>query len=435
NLTWMLQTEKIKEIVTPDKTFLPTENTLILSIEFGMATQFSRDLIKSVNRGMQSKIDKGWAPTKAPIGYMNEKHANKGEKRILPDHPNFKIVQNLWHVLLEKKYTFMELFRYMEKNTPLFQKDGRPVSIATFYRIFENKFYCGLFKWRGKYLVGSHEPMITQRQFEEAQRLLKTERVDVRHRDLIFEYKGIFKCGCCNAYITAEEHEKYIKAIGKKKKYRYYRCVHRKRAVECNEKPLSEIKVIKTIKKELEKIEIPKEVFDFGFKKLKEMKASKNESLKEVQLKKEITRLKEKLKLLKLNICEETDQEVRTIMKERVNEVKIQLRRADEDLRETLRTKNDPHKEIRTSLEVIKTAQEFLKNGSMEKKREIVKTLGSNWVLESQKLDYKPTRVISALQETKIFLLGAESRIEPKKNQSRNDLVIDSLGVDFIWSA
>lgn len=433
-LTWMLQTGKIKEILTPDKVYLPSENTLILSIEFGMATQFSRDLVNSVERGMQSKIEKGWYASKAPIGYINEKHANKGEKRILKDSPNFETIKHLWEILLKREYTMMQLYRYMKESSPIFQKDGKVLAFTTFTRIFRNPFYCGLFRWREKLLVGSHAPMITQQRFEQAQKILNREFA-TRERELIFDFKGLFKCGTCGAWITAEEHDKLVKTKQTRKKYRYYRCVHKKRDTECREKPLSEEKVFQKIESELKSMYMPTEALNFGFKKLSQIEKSNEETLKEKQLKSNLIGLKQKLKVLHQNIAEESDAETRSIMKDRIDELKVEIRNNEDALQEIVRTKDDPYKELKNNLQVIHRALGYLKEGSLEQKREVVRALGSNWIVKSQILDYEPNKVVRALKKTNQFVLGEKSRIELQKKQSRTASLSDYLTESFIWSA
>ena len=44
NISWMLQRETIKHIRTYDRGYYPTDNVLMMSVEFGMANQYVRDL-------------------------------------------------------------------------------------------------------------------------------------------------------------------------------------------------------------------------------------------------------------------------------------------------------------------------------------------------------------------------------------------------------
>jgi hypothetical protein len=209
---WMLQQSIIREIITHEKTYYPQENSILLNVEFGFATQAIRDLSTNVKRGQKSKIEKGWMPTKAPIGYLNEKQGIKGQKRILPDPVLFPILKSLWQKLLTDQLALMQLFDYMKDQCPIFIK-GKLIAFSSFHQIFQNKFYCGLFEWNGEWMTGAHEPMITQQEFEQAQSFLHHGK-GVRDRVLDFPLKGLFRCGNCDSLITAERKTKLVKAIG-----------------------------------------------------------------------------------------------------------------------------------------------------------------------------------------------------------------------------
>ncbi len=53
-----------------------------MSVEFGMANQFLRDLSDNTKRGMRHKVSEGWMPHKPPIGYLNNIKL-KGSKQYL----------------------------------------------------------------------------------------------------------------------------------------------------------------------------------------------------------------------------------------------------------------------------------------------------------------------------------------------------------------
>lgn len=433
-LTWMLQTEKIEEIITPEKTFLPDENTLILSIEFGMATQFSRDLRKSVNRGMDSKIDKGWYASRAPIGYLNDKHAVKGEKTILCDPDTFPQIKYLWGYLLKHECNLMDLYRHMKEYSPIY-RNGKLVAFSTFDRMFKSEFYCGLFWWRGELKIGAHKPMITQAQFDKVQDILTKKKKSTRQASNGFEFKGLFKCGCCDAFITAEEKIKYVKSTQKETKYRYYRCVHRKRDRTCTEKPITESLVFETIQKELEGVYLPPQLIAFYLKKIQSLESDAKQSVKEAQIKKELQTISKKIETLKNNLCDEPDQDIRDIMKSRLTEVKVMQKRLKEDLVTEISKNKNPHHELKTSLEVLTKAKQILKSGTKEQKNNILKNLGSNWTVEAQTLSYKANRVTKALKKTQKFLLGEKAIIELNKKQSETALSADLNQLDEIWSA
>src|SRR3989344_1962556 len=51
-ISWLLQQGVIQNIKTHDRSFLPTDNALMTSVEFGMANQFILDLKANTKRGL-----------------------------------------------------------------------------------------------------------------------------------------------------------------------------------------------------------------------------------------------------------------------------------------------------------------------------------------------------------------------------------------------
>ena len=52
---WLLQQGVIQRIATPEKSYFPPDNVLLMSIEFGMANQYIRDLAVNTARGLRQK--------------------------------------------------------------------------------------------------------------------------------------------------------------------------------------------------------------------------------------------------------------------------------------------------------------------------------------------------------------------------------------------
>ena len=77
-------------IVTPTMDY-DRNNSTFLFIEFGMATKFSKDLSDNVKRGMNTKVQNGWRPCSAPLGYLNDPVRPKGQKEVLPDPNRFNL--------------------------------------------------------------------------------------------------------------------------------------------------------------------------------------------------------------------------------------------------------------------------------------------------------------------------------------------------------
>ena len=70
-ISWLLQQGVIQHIQTHDRSFLPTDNVLMMSVELGMANQYIRDLSANTKRGLWEKARRGDFPGPAPVGYLN----------------------------------------------------------------------------------------------------------------------------------------------------------------------------------------------------------------------------------------------------------------------------------------------------------------------------------------------------------------------------
>ncbi|MDD5146886.1 MAG: recombinase family protein, partial [Candidatus Pacebacteria bacterium] len=110
-IQWMLQQSVIQNIQTYDKNFTPTDNVLMMSVEFGMANQFIRDLSVNVKRGLRKKVNDGWLPGIAPAGYLNTPDREKGYKVIVEDPERFPLVRRMWDLMLTGNFTAPQILQ------------------------------------------------------------------------------------------------------------------------------------------------------------------------------------------------------------------------------------------------------------------------------------------------------------------------------------
>lgn len=431
-LSWLLQKGIIKEIVTSDRTYLPQDNVLLFMVESAMANQFIRDLSKNVKRGMQSCVDKGLFPAVAPFGYLN--HGNKkGNKTIIPDPKYFGIIQNLWKLLLTEKYQLADLYRIMAKKYPLYRK-GKLLGFSSFHNLFRNPFYCGLFRWSGKLHLGIHQKMITQSEFQKVHNFLN-KKEKTRERDLVFDFKGVFNCGTCNAMITAERKTKFIISKKQNKSFDYYRCVHRKRNIECHEKPISKQMIINQLQDEIDKLYLPQEIINFGLEKLKERNGFETElqTLTLKNIKKQIVSYEKKKEQVEENIVLESDFEIRSLMKRKYDEFKIQIQKLREDYKTLQNEIKNNNQDVIESLKVIKNAQILIHSEQKNQKKRLIQSLGSNWKIIGKKLYYEPHYVSKAVIKTKDFFRQKNDVFEPMLSTIDNSKTLTKEQVITVW--
>ena len=75
--------------------YFPTDNVLMMNLEFGMANQFILDLSVNTKRGQRNKIQQGWLPHKPLVGYLNNLYNQPDKPPIYPDPVSFPIMKKL----------------------------------------------------------------------------------------------------------------------------------------------------------------------------------------------------------------------------------------------------------------------------------------------------------------------------------------------------
>ena len=171
SIIWAMKQNDL-EIITPSQTYSYKEDNLILMyIEFGMAQKYIDDLSRSVKRGLRTKAEKGWLPGVAPLGYLNDKYGEKGEKKIIRNPESFELIKKMWDLMLTGAYTPPQILEIANEKwgfrTRKFKNiGGKPLSRSVIYKIFTNPFYSGSFEYQGQLYRGSHEPMITVEEYD-----------------------------------------------------------------------------------------------------------------------------------------------------------------------------------------------------------------------------------------------------------------------------
>ena len=256
-LSWLLQRGVLKSIQTIDRQYLPDDNVLLFNVESGMANQFIIDLRKNTKRGVEGKLQRGWLPSRAPLGYMNDKI----EKVITKDPERFNLVRKMWDMMLTGNYTPPKILEIANNDWGLrtirYKKEGgKELSVSGIYRMFTNLFYAGILEWDGHQYEGKHEPMITLEEYDRVQAILGREgRPRPQRHD--FAFTGAMRCGVCNCFYTADTRKKLIKKTGEMKEFSYYHCTRRTKRVKCNQnKGIAAADLELSIEREIEKYTI-----------------------------------------------------------------------------------------------------------------------------------------------------------------------------------
>jgi site-specific DNA recombinase len=414
-LTWLLQQGIILQIFTFGRSYYPTDNVLMMSVELGMANQFVRDLSVDTKRGLKKKAEDGWYPVPSVMGYKNTPDKKKGYKTIEVDEERFHLVKKMFEMVLSRKYSASRVYDIATKEWKLTRPNGKKLNKSTWFNMLHQPFYYGDFKYNGKWYKGKHKPMITKARFQEIQSILRKNTTIDRSVKHSFPYTGLMNCGVCGRTITAENKTKYQKN-GVVRHYTYYHCTAPNKTV-CPQRVTNESVLDSEVMKFLETIEIPP---DFAKWAIEELYANNpNKIALEDQIlankRKELGRLRVRLdNLIDMRASGE-------LSGNQFIEKRAQAEKQIGELEDELTTKS---KESESSLARIKKnlniaseiRQKFTKANSNDTKKMLLRELCSNLTLKDQELAIQKDRTILMLTKINSFLLEENIVVRTPEN-------------------
>src|SRR3990167_943112 len=235
-ISWLLQRGVIQKIQTYDRAYLPQDNVLIMSVEFGMANEYIRQLSVNVARGLRQKARNGHYPSVAPLGYLNDPRT----KTIVVDRKKSKIVRAAFELYAQNGSRLEDVSHFLFENgirtnpTRRWQSEGgHSLNKSKVSALLSNSFYYGHFRYAGEMYDGKHTPIVSKELFDRVQKVLKERSNKNRPPENNPQaYCGLLSCGACGCAITAEEKVKYQKN-GNTHRYVYYHCTKKRGVCDC----------------------------------------------------------------------------------------------------------------------------------------------------------------------------------------------------------
>lgn len=446
-IIWMLQRGIIKHIQTYDRGYYPQDNVLVMNVEFGMANQFILDLSKNVKRGLKAKAEKGWFPSTAPLGYLNDKSKGKGRTEIINDPDRFSLLKKMWGLMLTGNYSPPKILDIANNKWGFRTAHGKLLSRSTIYRIFNNPFYYGWFEYpvgSGNWYEGSHEPMVTVEEYDKVQILLG-RKGKARPKKHNFAFPGLIRCAECGAMVTAEQKNQIICSACKHKfssnnrlncpkcdtpiekmknptilKYVYYHCTKRKDP-SCTQGSIEVKQLEKQIDEYLSRIHISERFKSWAVKYLKEENGKEigsRETILTSQRKAFDSCLKKLDNLFQLRISP-LNIDGSLLSDEEYARRKAELLKEKARLEEFL---NDTSGRIERWLDGAENTFDFachargwFAEGSSQEKGRILQAIGSNLILKDKKLHIQVKKPLVLIEKIVIEVPQVKAGFEPKK--------------------
>jgi len=211
---------------------------------------------ENVKRGLRAKCEMGLRPGMAPLGYIQDRLARKGQKRILTDLERAPIIKQMFERFAYDGASGRDLLDWFNKEINFTTRSGMRIVLSGIYRLLKDTFYYGEFEYpagSGKWYKGNYDPIITKELFLKTQAKLSiSPRRHPGTND--FEFTRLLYCGSCGSGISAEEKYKHQKN-GNTHRYVYYHCTRGKDR-DCKEKAIREEDLITQLLRVVDKMDV-----------------------------------------------------------------------------------------------------------------------------------------------------------------------------------
>lgn len=225
----LMDEKKLHQIRTYGQSFQNSPNEKFLLMILCSQAKLENDN-KSINvkRGLRTRCEMGLWPAPAPMGYLNEKRADrKGHVFIDPERGH--IIKKMFEKVAYEKWSGKKIYHWLKFDLNFKTPNGnKGLTLSNIYLLLQNDFYYGSFEYPRKsslWYKGVHEPLITKELFDQVQAQVKSQIIRVEDKE--FAFTKIMQCGLCGSGISADEKFKKQKN-GNIHRHVYYGCTKSK---------------------------------------------------------------------------------------------------------------------------------------------------------------------------------------------------------------
>lgn len=256
-IAYLLQTERLKFIRTPERTYRPEDNAMLFAIESAMATEYIKNLRRNVMRGMVSKAERGWHPGRPPAGYK----VNVETREIDPDPERFPLVRRVFERAIGGISSIDALHKYAHEiglTVGTKARGYKLISRSQIDLLLRNRFYMGELTFMGERYAGRHRPILTPEEFFLVQKWLRKIKWQRRPARPTFAFSGKFLCSRCGCRIIGSRVRKFYPRQNRHAEYVYYHCTGWK---GCSRRGVTEENLRLHVLRELDQFQLPAVVY------------------------------------------------------------------------------------------------------------------------------------------------------------------------------
>ncbi|MEZ4179959.1 MAG: recombinase family protein [Candidatus Doudnabacteria bacterium] len=261
---------QLQKIRTYGQEFSNNPNEKFLLMILGSQAKLENDNRGiNVKRGLRTRVELGFWPNMAPLGYLNQKRTDR-KGVVIQDPQRALVIKQMFEKVAHEKWSGRKLYHWLRFELNFYTRGNRPVTLSAVYKILQSTFYYGEFEYprnSGNVYQGRHKPIITKELFDKVQEQLKRNNISRQSKE--FAFTKMFICGKCGSGISAEEKWKELKNGGSNK-YIYYSCTRAKDRF-CKNKYIREKELIDQLAKIIDYTDID----ELGIKKRLELEVSR----------------------------------------------------------------------------------------------------------------------------------------------------------------
>lgn len=202
-ICYLIRKGILKELIFVNYTFDNSpEGMMMLQMALSQSQYYSSKLSKDVLRGLNSKIEKGQWPHRAPEGYRNDMENHT----IITDTERLPLIKKAFQLLLTGAYTVQEVLTIMNedwayKTRPSKKIGGKKLTRSAAYRLFSNIFYTGRMERKGVIVKGAHEAILSLNEYERVQEIIGKGKYKKR----TFAFNGLMRCKHCGRAVVGTQ--------------------------------------------------------------------------------------------------------------------------------------------------------------------------------------------------------------------------------------
>jgi site-specific DNA recombinase len=395
---WLLESRKVTQIITSDRTYTADSDSLfMLALELGMSAKYSQDLSKNIRRGIEAKLRRGEWSFFAPLGYKNVR-LTADRTTLAVDEEIAPYVQRLYELASTGSYSLSDLVRLTRDEWKLRIPQRRPnstrrgISHTTVDHVLRNPFYYGKLVVKGEVYQGAHVPLVSKETFDLVQLAMKRRaKAAPRTKGNAYTLGGLLWCGLCGRRLSG-----YRKRKKNGQEYVYYVCSNKIRG-KCSQPLVHESRVFHDLYRDLFRIAVRREDYEEASLVLGALRDRETQSMNEKRTRAEAAlqtveaQQKRLLNLLVDGVISRDDYD----MKRR----ELEGRRAEEAL--TLATAGLAHGEkfdrAAAFLEALVDADKTFERATPEERQRLLRMYGFDFKAQGEKVLVHATKPAAAM--------------------------------------